>query len=316
MDIIPAPKKNVILDASVFTTIQACGRLTDFRFNMDLVSILGKNNSLEAGSIVHKVLEYYYKAKIGGYERNQCISAGLAAGEMYVRSCPYCKDWASELVPPCGHEPNEFPGLQNTPMESDKKHIGWKWALESCEQYFEFWKGDFWVPLEVEVVKGKVLYEDELIRILWKAKLDLVMDTNENIYSVDTKTAKQRRDLLSLNNQFIGQALIMGTRGVVINKFGFQTSLKPEEKFTRELMSYSVDRLIEWQSEILPYWVYKYIQYVEDEYFPPNFTHCENKYGHCAFKEVCAANPSMRQEELQIHFMRGPKWDPKNLEID
>jgi len=343
MDIIQTPKKNIIIDASTITTVESCGRLADFRFNHQLVSVRGKSNSLEAGSIVHKVLETYFKAKIEGWNREQCIAAGITAGEMYIRGCPYCTDFQvthgddtnitigetalfheSEhrctskciLKPQCGHEPNEYPSVKNMPMESDSREIGWKWALATCEQYFDFWKNDYWVPLEVEVLKGKVLYEDDMIRILWKAKLDLIADTNQGIYPVDHKTAKQRRKLLSLNNQFIGQCLVMDTRGMVVNHIGFQTSLKPEEKFTRELMTYSIDRLIEWQSEILPYWAYKFLEYSEDGYWPPNFTHCENKYGHCAFKNVCEADPLMRGDQLRLEFVKGPKWDPTNIELD
>jgi hypothetical protein len=57
------------------------------------------------------------------------------------------------------------------------------------------YRNDYWVPLEVEVVKARILYEDEEIRILWKAKLDVIFDTNQGIYPCDHKTSKQRRDI-------------------------------------------------------------------------------------------------------------------------
>lgn len=321
----------------MLTTLMSCGRKFDLTHNHNLVPMSGKSNSLEVGSIIHKVIEVYNKNLINGFPRQECIALGLAAGEMYVRGCPSCTDFDSECFcndgsgppntscpdcegtgkkkPPCGHSINEYPGVMNTPQESTTKpaRVGWKWALETCEQYFAHYNNDSWVPLEVEVVKGKILYEDDEIRILWKAKLDLISDTNQGIFPIDHKTMKQNREKVSLNNQFIGQCLIMGTRSMIINEIGLQTSLKPEEKFRRVMMSYSADKLIEWQSEILPYWAYKLIEYSESSYFPPNYTQCESKYGMCGFmKDVCEMDRNMREESLKIYFKVGPQWDPNN----
>ncbi|MET0786270.1 MAG: hypothetical protein ABWY25_06150, partial [Paenisporosarcina sp.] len=146
------------------------------------------------------------------------------------------------------------------------------------------------------------------------AKLDLVCDTNQGIYPVDHKTMQKRRDTMSLNNQFIGQCLVKGTRGMHINKIGFQSSLKPEEKFTRNMVSYSAARLIEWQSETLPFHAKQLLMYEEIGHFPPNYTHCEGKYGKCPFHTVCESNPDMREEEIKLHFKVGPVWDPTNDE--
>lgn len=333
-DIIMPPKQNVVFDATVFTSIQKCGRFADLRFNHNLVSLNGKSNSLECGSLIHKILEEYNRSIIGGFKRDLAIANGMAAGEMYIASCPHCTGFTPScsatayeiennthihnelctLKPICGHQPNEYPGTPNTPPDSDSKtyKVGWKWILETMVQYFDFYRNDHWVPLEVEVVKSKILYEDDEIRILWKAKLDLTCDTNQGIFPVDHKSMKQRRDTNSLDNQFIGQCLIMNTRNVFIDKIGLQTTLKPEEKFSRPAVSYSADRLMEWQSEILPYWAKMYLLYVESGYYPPNFTQCEGKYGDCIFKKICESDRHMREEELKMKFTVGPIWNPTN----
>jgi hypothetical protein len=272
--------QNLILDSQILSTAMSCARLTDFKFNHHFTSLGGKSESLEMGSIVHTVLEYYHKAIIEHKPRIDAIQIGINAGLEYIKT-----------------------EVNNTEPKQTA------WAIETCIQYFEHYKNDFWVPLEAEVTKGKVLYEDNDIRVLWKAKLDLIVDTNQGIFPLDTKTMKQRRDSLSLNNQFIGQCLVTGTRGVFINKIGFQTTLKPAEKFTRVLISYSADRLMEWQSQILPYWCKEIIKWNEDGYFPPNFTHCENKYGICPFKEVCEVDTGMREDVLKASFVVGEPWD-------
>lgn len=353
VDIPMSGKANIVLDATVLTSLMNCARLADFRFNHNFVSIGGKSNSLECGSIVHTFLEFYYNGLIKRLSKSQAEGLAFAAAEMYIQGCKHCTDFVVHACdcpriiahnegmevfgppnpqcdkckgkgviekPLCGHKPNQFPGVPNTPRIPNKDNprekykIGWEWVLETCKQYLDHYRNDFWVPLEVEVVKGEVLYEDEEIRILWKAKLDIVMDNNEGIFPVDTKTMKQRRDTLSMNNQFIGQCLLMRTSKVFINKVGFQTTLKPEEKFERRPVNYSKPRMIEWQSEILPYYAKLLLMYAETGYWPPNFTNCESKFGKCAFLGVCESDPGMREEELKLHFRVGEEWNPTNDE--
>lgn len=314
VDIPQIGKKNVILDSQILSTLMACPRLTDFRFNHNLVSISGKSNSLECGSIVHTFLEFYYKSIIDGIKRSDALGYGLTAAQLYISGCPKCTDYSGDSKPECGHKINQFPGLQNTPVESEGYKTGWKYVLNTCEQYHEFYKNDHWVPLEVEVVKGEVLYEDEEIRVLWKAMLDLITDTNQGIYPVDHKTMKQNRDTLSLNNQFIGQCILTRARNVFINKIGFQKSLKPEEKFVRPPISYSAARLMEWQSETLPYYAKLLLMYTETGHWPPNYSSCETKYGKCAFVKVCESDPTMREEEIKQLFMVGKPWNISNEE--
>ena len=311
-------KQNIVLDATVLTSIMACPRMSDFRFNLNLQPIGGKSNSLECGSIVHKFLEVFYKCMIGGMKREQALGFAFAAAELYIKGCPGCTDFVptpEQPKPICGHPPNEYPGVKNTPRDNqDKpKRTGWQYVLDTCDQYQQHYRNDHWVPLEVEVVKGQVMYEDDEIRILWKAKLDWTVDTNQGIFPVDHKTMSQRRDTNSMNNQFMGQCLIMGTRQVIINKIGFQSSLKPDEKFIRTPISYTAARLLEWQSETLPYYAKLLLMYAETGHWPPNFTHCEGKYGNCNFYEsVCSGDPGMREENLKLHFYVGPEWNPTN----
>jgi hypothetical protein len=276
------PKKNIILDATTLSTFMSCARLTDLRMNLQLQPIGGKSASLEKGSLVHIILEHFYKAQISGKTRIEAIDEGLKAGVVYLEEVDNLEQEDITLV-------------NNT-----------------IEAYFEFYKNDSWIPIFAEYVKQDIIYEDDEIRILWKAKLDLGVDTNNGIYPVDHKTMSQRRDTNSLNNQFMGQCLMMKSRGVIINKIGFQKSLKPSDKFTRPIISYSADRLTEWSQVILPFWAKQMLVYNEIGFWPPNFTHCENKYGFCIFKPVCEADSGLRQETLRLNFVKGDRWDVTN----
>jgi len=333
MDIIPAPKQNVIFDATLLSGM-ACGRFFDLRYNRNLVQSTGKSNSLECGSIIHTIFETYYNNIIAGRKRVDAIGTALIAGQQYIAGCIHCTDFnpihnsvdpaeadgaphvcnaGCELVPKCGHKPNTYPGVFNTPADSEGYTIGWKWVLETAEQYFDHYKNDFWIPLEVECVKREVIYEDDQIRVMWKAKLDLIVDTNQAIMPMDHKTQKQKRAFMDLNHQFQGQCFLLKTRQVVKNNVGFQKTLKPAEKFTREIISYTADRLLEWQSEIVPYYAYRLLEYNNGEYYPPDFTRCEGKFGNCVFaEEVCRADRNLREQALRLNFKVGPKWDVGN----
>jgi hypothetical protein len=347
MDIIvPTKKINIALDATLLSSIMNCGRFTDLRFNHYYELASGKSNSLEVGSLVHKVLETRDKLVIGGMGKSEANNYGLIAGQLYATGCPYCLNFEpihsnnTEALDPetslhtqkqdvghicddkcitkpeCGHERNEYPGVKNSPEENDKHYIGWKWALETMVQYFEYYKNDFWVPLEVEVVKGKIFFEDDNIRILFKSKFDLLVDTQQGVNSMDHKTMKQNRDILSLNNQFKGQAINSNSRQVWINKIGFQKTLPPKEKFIRTPVSYSLDSLNEFQSEIVPYWAYKMLEYQETGYWPPNYSNCDGKFGKCIYHEVCEADRNMRSEIIKINFIVGEPWNPVNVKTD
>jgi hypothetical protein len=313
MDIIPTPKKNIIMDATLLTSLMGCARYGDLRFNHRFIQAKGKSNSLEVGTMIHKVFEVYYKHRIKGFNRDTSIGQALAAGQMYVSGCPTCVDGTRT----CGHEEGEYPGLTNTPELNDKFIVGWRFALDTCQQYFDFYKNDALIPLSAEQVKGEVLYEDDELRVLWKAKFDLIVDTNQiGIVSMDHKTFKQRRDKTTLSNQFSGQCCLLKSRNVIVNKIGLQTTLKIDERLTREIVSYSADRLKEWQDEILPYYAYKYIQYAESEYWPPNYSHCDTMFGPCIFKDVCEADRNMREEVLRNQYTVGALWDPTNRKDD
>lgn len=316
---------HIVADSQILTALMACPCLCDFQFNYNLVPIGGKSNSFECGSIVHVFLEYYYGGLIKNLKRSDAIDDAFMQAKLYIVGCPVCKDLkatTSNEKAECGHRIGDFVGVRNTPRESgkqklsgdifEKDYIGWTWVLDTCQQYIDFYKSDSWTPLEVEVVKKEIIYKDDDIAVLWKAKLDWIIDNSQGIYPVDHKTMKARRDTLSLNNQFMGQAVLMKSSNVIINKIGFQTTLKPEEKFQRIMIPYSRERLFEWTNVIVPYYMKMLAFYIKENHWPRNFTHCENKYGFCQFKGVCESNMDMREEVIRANFIKGRIWDISN----
>src|SRR6185295_741484 len=282
---------NIEMDATILSSLMGCGRYVDLRFNKNWQK--EKGNAFEVGSLAHAFLEYYYQALIDGKSKSDAMDNGMTAAMLYVKGCPVCISLPIDFIgiPPCGHKNGDWIGLKNTPAdntkEGKKELIGWKYVLNTCTQYLARWQSDSWTVLHSEHTKGDIIYQDDTLRILWKAKFDLIVDTNAGMMSVDHKTMKQRRESISLSNQFIGQCTLLKASNMIVNKIGFQSSLKPEEKFERAVISYSADRLKEWRETIVPYWAYKLVEYNKTGYWPANFTHCETKFGYCDFKEHC-----------------------------
>jgi len=278
MTILVSNKKNIILNPSLLSTLMGCPRLSEYSYILNLIPMGRASKSLIMGLVVHKGLEVYYQSQIDGESRENSISKAM------VR--------ISTML-----------GEPNYKLE-DKDAAN---TLDTTQQYLEFYKNDHWVPLATEDTRTEVIYEDDEMRVMWKCRYDLRVDTNQGILPVDHKTSSYRKDTLSLNNQFMGQCVLDKVRSIIINKIGFQTSLKPAEKFTRVVISYSADRLIEWQEEIIPYYARLFLHYTEMSYFPPNFTHCD-KFGICSFKSVCESNRNMRETELKTNFIQRQEY--------
>ena len=294
---------NISFDSQLLTTLMGCPRLANERFNKDLVAKGGKSNSIEVGAIAHAILEFFNKALIDGKSRTDAIEIGFAAGKEYIAGYSETNKYIRDV---------EENGVQNTPEESTDKLIGWKYVLSTMEEYFDYYRNESWTVISAEETRKEIIYEDEDIRVLWKAKFDCIVDMQDGMMPVDHKTMKQRRDTLSLNNQFMGQCILTKSRTIVINKIGWQKSLEPHEKFLRGTISYSPDRLAEQINEVIPHYARMYIAYSQADYWPPNYTHCETKYGICDRKELCESDRHMRDDVNRVYFHKGKKWDIDN----
>src|SRR5204862_6305778 len=64
---------------------------------------------------------------------------------------------------------------------------------------------------------------------------------------VDHKSSSRRGTPSGLDNQFLGYCWALDVNNLVINKIGFQKTLKNEDKFERHVKSYSKELLDEWR---------------------------------------------------------------------
>jgi hypothetical protein len=284
-------KDNVILDATVLTSLMACERYIDFRFNKNLIPASGSGNPIEAGLVVHKIMEEYSKSIMNGVHRNTAIQVGMDAGIQLA---------------------GELPNIPQENVKDDSgklKQVGFAWIMTTMQQYFEFYKNDSWTPISAEQVKRTLVYEDDDIRVLWVSKLDRMVDTfQQGTMPMDHKTMKQNRSPILLNNQFMGQCISAQSVRMCVDKIGFQTTLKPDKKFVREIMNYNREQLAE-QIQTIGYYAKYLVDLNKHGYFPPRYIYCD-KYNGCIFRRVCESLPSDRERMLKLHFVVGDEWNP------
>jgi hypothetical protein len=300
-------KTHIIFDATMLNNLMACPRLCDYRHNLNLVP-KEKSNSLEAGTMVHVILEYYHKAIIDGKNRQDAIEIGYIAA----------KEWLVGAYRPNNvyfGSDDEYASDKFIAQEDSAKYeIGWKYVFQTMNEYFDYWRNDSFTIISAENVDTQTIYEDDELIIGWKAKFDCIIDMSNGMMAVDHKTMKQRKDNCTNNVQFMGQCFLTKSRQMMVNKIGFQSSLKSHEKFERALIPYTDDRLKEFANDIVPHYARMLLAYTEAGNFPPNFSSCETKYGYCEFyrHDVCNSDRRMRDETLKIYFKEGKKWDPTN----
>src|SRR5258708_14093602 len=174
---------NIVMDATLLSSLMSCPGLTNFRHNLNFVARDGKSNSLECGSLVHVILEHFNKALIAGKSRSIAMVEGFSAGKEYRNgyspSNIFIKDKSEK-------------GMKNTPDDNEKKpeRTSYNHVIKTMEEYFDYYKNDSSTTIAAEEVRSKLIYEDSEMRILWKAKFDAIIDTMNAMMSKDYKTMK------------------------------------------------------------------------------------------------------------------------------
>lgn len=274
----------VAIDSTKLNALQLCARKYDLVFN-NALSPLSKPEHLERGDLMHKTLQYYYvlrKYRTRWAQNNRThadiVKICLKIGEHYAIK-----------------------------LQLDPEEVGA--VLFQFTEYCEHYEHDGWDRIiSVEQIGSFVLYEDNEIVIIYDMKMDLVLQLDNNlIIPVDHKTVKQRKPPEQLSNQFIGYCYGLGVNNVMINRIGFQKTLKREERFQRFTLSYPNAVLEEWRNNTI-WWIKQLLNHIDTDFYPANFTSCD-KWGGCVFQTACGKEPIARDVELLRSFDVAEHWD-------
>jgi hypothetical protein len=185
-------------------------------------------------------------------------------------------------------------------------------VISTFQQYCLFYQDDKETPVAVEQPMVLTLYErpdtedEEGLRVILQLIVDVIFENRQGQRTwTDHKTRRRNREATPLSNQFLAYAWASGDRRSMRNNIGFQKSLAPEKKFTRDFFPYPKS-VINWWVE----WTVYRAQYIDacvkSENFPPDFTVCD-KYDGCFYQDVCMQNLVDRERFLNDNFIQRRK---------
>ncbi len=294
-------KRTLSVDSTILSTVQSCARKALYNFVMH-VQPNEKAQALEKGSLMHAMLEIYYGllGNCGNREKSDVWQPILAEG--MTPPDTRNKDDIIRYAVTCGHF---LAGKTDLPFEEAEE------AIYQFTEYAQYFYNDEWKPLAVEEVGSRILYEDENVRFIYNFKIDLIAQKGNLIAPFDHKTGNRRQNPTSLSNQFIGYSFGIDSQHVIVNKIGFQKTLKPNERFNRYILTIDKDRVEEWVDNSI-YWCFVLLNYIDTNTWPMNLTSCD-KYSGCIYSTLCESNPQSRNWKIERDYTIGKPWDVANI---
>jgi len=273
-------KRIIRIDAHTLNTVQSCAREAKFSLK-DLLVPMVKAEHLEMGILGHYFLAGFYQARKDGLKGKARVDKAIEEGRL--------KSFELSLEP-------------DKRIEVEKEFFNY------CLHVGE----DIWEPMEVEAYFAKPLYEDDELMILAEGIIDLV---GKNIKDdrpevIDHKLVWRKSEPFMLSNQFFMYSWATEYQNIVINQFGMQKTLPPNEKFRRLPYSYTqamIDEWIEWAI----YWAKLWVWYQDNGVYPPNYTSCD-KFSGCQFRDLCSTTKDTRDWKASVKFKVGKVWDPRS----
>jgi len=275
-------KPVLIIDSQILNSFQSCQTKFYYDFVLNVKTLI-KPVAFDKGDLLHYMLKFHYKMI-----RHNQRKAG--------KEIPY-----SEIVKTCITKAEKY--LVSLDLDSE---LGTE-VIKTYYDYSEYYRNCSWQILEVEKPFARVIHEDENIKIIYCGIIDLLT----NVAIVDHKSSSRRGTPSGLSNQFMGYAYSLDVHNVVINKVGFQKTLKNEEKFERHTKSYPTDNLNEWKENTIKVGleIYKGLNDVLELQKNKNFTSCD-KYSGCIFQRICESSPEAREFVIQKDYRIGDSWKP------
>ena len=285
------------MDSQVLNSIQLCQRRVKHQFVDNLV-LPNVSEPIERGSLMHDMLEVYYGC-IGKCVRYDAALwlATKEAGFDVVKP-----DWTRDNIAQFAVAVGRFRASKMALPGDEVDEVIFQFS-----EYHKFYGNDGWHPLAVEEVGSKLLFEDDDLQVIYNFKIDVVMEQGSKIWPWDHKTSSRRQTPSSMSNQFMGYAFGLNTLNIVVNKIGFQKTLKPGERFQRDILQYTKTRLEEWVENTI-YWARMLDYSLQHKHYPMNLTSCD-KFGGCHFEAICRKDVQLRELIMERDYKVGKTWD-------
>lgn len=179
-------------------------------------------------------------------------------------------------------------------------------VFNTFRQYVQHYAGLDCAPVKTEVAVSKVLIEDEDLdlRVILEGRLDLVARLDNMHIVVDHKSEEKKGYYNKRANQFLLYSWATGLSNVIVNVFGLQKSLTPQDKFRRITLSYFPWNIEEFE-EATKVKVLRLVKAIETGYFERNLEQCK----WCPYQAICDASKDRRQHVIDTQYKVAARYD-------
>lgn len=284
-------KEIIVIDSQRLVMVETCPAKYDYVFNKNYIPI-EKARPLERGSSIHILLEQYYKLRM---HRDRW---GLSSPDNKHRS-----HGLVDIVNICIRVLEHFAIKMTLAVEEVDD------VIRVFKEYVEFYQNEPHLTRAVEQVGSRVMYEDDEFVLIYETKIDWITSiAHINILPWDHKTYSRRGPVNPLNDQFLGYCWMLNVLNIGINRIGFQTTVKPKDKFLRPIMSYPQRVIDAWVEDTIQ-WVKEIRWRTKTGIWTLNRTSCD-KYDGCPFQQVCMTEPDLRDWKARTLFdISDQPWD-------
>lgn len=312
--------KIIEVDSQILNSIQNCALKHDLQFIQNL-SPESKAAPLEKGSLLHSVLELYDGLMGNCYDLESETWRAIQGQDFYGNFIGKLARERPEIIDFCLQSGNYLASKMQIDSETAAN------VLFQFKEYCEYYKNDPWSTLAVEEVGSRILFENSEIKIIYTGKIDRFVEQGSIRAPMDHKSSERRGDVSSMSNQFIGYCFLLNCNQIIIDKIGFQKTLKPSERFQRFVLTIDDGRIAEWKlnatrtillhlavitpdlSEASSYFeMYRAFDLGKVPQPLMNLTSCD-KYGGCIYRNICESSPEGREWTKERDFVVRESWD-------
>ena len=282
-------------DSTSLSWSETCPRLYQYMMIEGWQRLHG-NVHLEFGGLYASALEHFHKHLALGDSRDVALDKVIE--EVLIATWDYNNDRPKEWDHPSKTRSNLL------------RTIVWY-----CDQFDQD-------PLKTVILSdGKPAVEYSFRfelsdNILYSGHLDRLVEYNGDMFITDNKTttmtvAPYYFEKFSPNTQMSGYAYAgnvvfhLPVKGVIIDAAQIAVHFS---RFERGFTFRTPSQLEEWRVDTLKH-IDTIRRHTHEGYYPQNRSSCD-KFGGCAFRDVCARSPEVRPQFLRADFEQGRNWNP------
>lgn len=295
-------KYTLTLDASAINAYGKCPLMWAYINRENLALAAADTEAMDKGTLVHQILEIYYKLRAKYPNENRMVLTGRTI-DIFRR--------------------HEFTTKMGFPKDMET------FITKRFTQYIMWWEDRDLIPAMnngipgVELGFSKVLYEDDKVLFVVEGKIDLVNQINHDAIAItDHKSQDRESHYYNFRPQMLTYAWAAEADYAILNYFGLQKELT-KNSFRRDTMHIPLWMRQRWEFFMLT--IFQEIaakdhlwRNTENEFkFERNLTSCAGPFEThpCQYTKLCEiSSDEMRAQVKHFAYKKREEWRPWKLD--